>query len=279
MSTVLSERQRRELEFYDQFSVLNTPSEVCFDSISGTESRPWNSYWHLIEITRQMFRSESQRLLDFGCGKGEFSLIFSRIGYEVFGFDLSPNSIAIAEQLAGKYGMSERTHFSVGVAERLDYPADYFDVVVGTDILHHVDISQALAECSRVLKEGGAAVFHEPVRAPVFDVLRETTLGKWLVPKEVSLERQLTQDERKLTAADLEILRSFDPNPSVQRFLLFSRLERFLGNSIIRQSSLLERVDSYLFKFFPFLKWFGGIIVIVLRKQECPDNTASGKGI
>src|SRR5205814_8679982 len=106
--------------------------------------------------------------------------------------------------------MAERTHFSISVAEKLDYPADYFDMVVGTDILHHVDISQAVAECSRVLKKGGLAIFHEPVRAPVFDVLRETRFGRWLVPKEVSLERHLTHDERKLSPDDLKTIRSLD---------------------------------------------------------------------
>ena len=273
----LSERQKRELEFYEEFSKLNAPSEVCFDSISGRETRPWNSYWHLIEIVKQNFRSEDQKLLDFGCGKGELSLIFSKIGYEVFGFDLSPNNIEIAKQLARKYEMTERIHFSVMTAEKLDYPTDYFDVVVGTDILHHVDISQALSECSRVLKKGGLAMFHEPVRVPVFDTLRETKFGKWLVPSEASLECHITQDERKLTADDLEIIRSFGPDSSAQRFLLFSRLDRFIRNPNNKGPSFLEKVDFRLFKSLPFLRKFGGIIVIFLRKSS--DNPVSNNSV
>ena len=116
---------------------------------------------------RQHFRSADQKLLDFGCGKGEYSVLLSKSGYEVFGFDISPNNIAIARRLAGKYEASERTHFQVGVAERLDYPADYFDVIIGTDILHHVEISQALSECSRVLKKGGIAIFHHDSESSV----------------------------------------------------------------------------------------------------------------
>jgi SAM-dependent methyltransferase len=264
--TVLSERQTRELEFYEEFSELNTPLEVCFDPILGEETRPWNSYWHLIEIVKQNFRSEDQKLLDFGCGKGDLSLIFSKIGYDVFGFDLCPKNIAIAKRLAQQYEMTGRTHFDVSVAEKLDYPADYFDVIVGTDILHHVEISQALSECSRVLKDGGLAIFHEPVRVPAFDVLRETRLGKWLVPKEVSLERHLTEDERKLTADDLDAVRSFGVNSSIQRFLLFSRLAGFIRNPNDTRPSFLEKVDFYLFKPLPFLRRFGGIVVIMLRK-------------
>jgi SAM-dependent methyltransferase len=88
--TALSERQRRELKFYEEFSKMHTP-QAFFASISGKETRPWNSYWRVVEIAKQNFRSDDQKLLDFGCGKGELSLVLSKIGYEVFGFDLSPN--------------------------------------------------------------------------------------------------------------------------------------------------------------------------------------------
>lgn len=262
----LTQRQIRELEFYQEFSERNALSEVCFDSILGNETRPWNSYWRVAEIAREHFRSESQKLLDFGCGPGESAVLFSRIGYEVFGFDLSPNNISIAECLARKYGVEGRTHFSVSVAEKLDYPAESFDVVVGTDILHHVDIARALAETLRVLKKGGLAIFHEPIRAPLFDRLRETTIGTWLFPRAASLDHHITEDERKLTNSDLDIIKTFDANFSAQRFLLFSRLDRFIRDPNSKRPSFIEKLDFKLFKLLPFLKNYGGIAVIVLRK-------------
>lgn len=260
----LSERQKRELEFYEEFSRINTPSGISLAAVKSKDKKPWNSYWRLVEIVNENFSSNEQKILDFGCGKGETSILFCRIGYEVFGFDISPNNIEIAKRLAAKYKMAERTHFQLGVAERLDYPEDYFDLVVGTDILHHVEISEALSECSRVLKKGGLAIFHEPVRIPVFDALRESRLGTWLVPKEVSIEHHLTQDERKLTPADLQLIKSFGVDSSTQHFVLFSRLDRFI--KISRTTSFLEKVDYYLFNSFPLLKRFGGVVIIVLRK-------------
>lgn len=260
--TVLSERQRRELEFYEEFSKMHPP-EAFFASIAGEETRPWNSYWRVVEVAKQNFTSENQKLLDFGCGKGELSLVLSKVGYEVFGFDLSPNNIAIAKRLATEYKMTERTHFQVCVAEKLDYPTDCFDVLVGVDILHHVEISQALSECSRVLKKGGVAIFHEPVRVPIFDVVRESRFGRWLVSKEASLDRQVTEDERKLTINDIEVIKRIGVNSSTQHFLLFSRLDRFI--TISKGPSFLEKIDFYLFKVFPVLNRFGGKIILVLK--------------
>lgn len=266
-STRLTDRQRRELEFYEEFSARTEPSEINFDPVTGEETRPWNSYWHFIEVIRQQFRPDARKLLDFGCGKGDYSLIFAKVGYEVSGFDLSPNNIAIARRLAEKYDLSGRTNFSVGVAEKLDYPDEYFDVVAGVDILHHVTVGQALAECARVLKPCGVAVFHEPTRVPVFDRLRETRLVRWLVPREASLDRHITHDERKLTPADLALIKSSGFDFSAERFLLFSRLDRFVRDPDSKDPSRLERVDARLFKTLPPLKAYGGIIVLVLRKQ------------
>jgi 2-polyprenyl-3-methyl-5-hydroxy-6-metoxy-1,4-benzoquinol methylase len=262
----LTQRQIRELEFYEEFSERNASIDVCFDSILGNETRPWNSYWRLFEIAKTHFRSEDQRLLDFGCGVGESSVIFSKIGYEVFGFDLSPNNIAIAERLARKYGLEGKTHFSVSAAEDLAYPTGYFDLVIGTDILHHVDIKRAICESLRVLKKGGLAVFHEPIRAPVFDALRETAFGRWLVPRTASLEHHITEDERKLSEADLHIIKRFGSGFRAHRFLLFARLDRFIRDPDSKKPSFLEQVDAKLFKWLPFLRAFGGIAVIVIRK-------------
>lgn len=262
--STLTDRQQRELEFYEEFSKLNEPEGISLAAVKSKEPKPWNSYWRLVEIAKQNFQSNEQKLLDFGCGKGEMSILFSRIGYEVFGFDISTHNIEIAKRLAARYKMTERTHFQFSLAEKLDYASDFFDVVVGTDILHHVEISEALSECSRVLKRGGLAIFHEPVRTPVFDALRETRLGTWLVPNKVSVERHVTQDEKKLTVQDLELIRKFGVDSSIQHFLLFSRLDRFI--KISRETSFLEKLDYYLFKLFPSLNRFGGVVIIVLRR-------------
>ena len=167
----------------------------------------------------------------------------------MFGFDICPNNIANAQKCAAKYNLAERTHFAVGVAETLNYPSDYFDVIVGVDILHHVDINRAISECFRVLKKGGIAIFHEPIRVPVFEFWRESKLGLALVPKTASLDRHLTEDERKLDDNDLNILNQADPRLRMQRFLLSSRLGRFIPNG----KTVLEKLDQQLFNLLPAL--------------------------
>jgi ubiquinone/menaquinone biosynthesis C-methylase UbiE len=264
----LTERQKREREYYEEYARRAAPAEVCYDPVAGRERRPWNSYWFVIEQAKHYFKAPGQRLLDFGCGAGEFSFLYANIGYEVFAFDISPQNIAIARGRAAKDDPAGRTHFSVGLAERLDYEAESFDVIVGVDILHHVEIGRAIAECARVLKKGGVAIFHEPVRVPVFDRLRETNIGLRLSPKSVSYDRHITQDERKLTPADLETICRLAPEPLMRRFLLTSRLGSLIGVSDASRVINLEKADYYLLKLLPWLRRFGGRAVLTLRKER-----------
>ena len=264
----LTERQWREREYYEKYSTLNAPQRVSFDPIAGIERRPWNPYWFLCESVSARYRSRGEKLLDFGCGPGVYSTLFAKLGFEVFGFDISPSNITLAEELAHRYGFSDCTHFQTGIGEQLNYDNDSFDVIVGVDILHHVDIARSIKECMRVLKKGGHAFFKEPVEVPGFDALRNTAAAKWLVPKSASLERHITEDERKLTSEDLRMIKSLCPEMTVKRFRLFSRLDAFdkqLATS--GKPSRIEKLDERIFQWIPFTKQFGGDLVICLPKS------------
>jgi SAM-dependent methyltransferase len=187
---------------------------------------------------------------------------YAQIGYQVYGFDISPNNVTCASRLAQKHHCEDTTHFSVGIAEALQYPDAWFDIVIGVDILHHVEVGRAVAECSRVLKPGGVAIFHEPVRAPVYDTLRDSRLGTWLMPKAASLERHITEDERKLGPADIAALRSFNGRIDMTHFLLLSRLSRFFPGTM----NPLEDTDQALFRAVPFMRRFAGRVVVTLQK-------------
>ena len=100
------------------------------------------------------------RVLDYGCGYGNLGLYLSRNGAEVWGFDLSQPAIETANEAARQYGLA--AEFLQMDAATLSYPDDFFDLVVGFGVLHHViKYPEADAHLFRVLRSGGRAVFHE----------------------------------------------------------------------------------------------------------------------
>ncbi len=262
-----SERQEREREFYEEYSKRYPIQEVSFDPILGNEKRPWNPYWFVYEFALKNFKERGQRLLDFGCGSGIPSIRFTKIGYEVYGFDISENNIKLAKDLSLKYGLEERTHYSIQVAEKLNYPNDFFDIIVGIDILHHVEIKSAINQCFRVLRKEGMAIFKEQIEVPFLDAIRNTKLVKHFVPKGKSFERNITEDERKLNPLDLSIIKEKFLKMSCQRFTLLSRFDQFLRRPEFLKASWLEKIDYFLFKVIPSLSSLGGMIVIKLEKE------------
>jgi ubiquinone/menaquinone biosynthesis C-methylase UbiE len=256
----LTPRQQREREYYNRYSQQQKDVRVNLAPISGKKQRPWNPYWHLFALVEERFRP-GMRLLDFGCGWGDNSATFAHIGYQVEGFDISEGNLDVARQLAEKEGLTNRVHFGVQRAESLSYPDAQFDVVVGVDILHHVEISSALAECRRVLREGGIAFFIEPLSNPLFDTIRNTRLVRRFWPNEASFERHITCDERKLTNKDLELIGRIFPRHRIDRFRILSRLEVLLHGGVMT----LQKLD-YSLRFVPFYGRLAGTIVLTLDR-------------
>jgi 2-polyprenyl-3-methyl-5-hydroxy-6-metoxy-1,4-benzoquinol methylase len=270
----LTERQLREKMYYEQYAnMFDTNQTIDFSPIEGPmfekERRPWNSYWRTYELAVDTFLEKSGsgelNLLDFGCGPGDNSLRFNRIGYNVTGFDISETNVANCKELFAKNNAINTGKFLVSTAENIKLSENSFDIVVGIDILHHVDIKKAMLEIKKLLKPGGTAVFREPVEVSFLDWLRNIKLIKALVPNSASLEHHITEDERKLNCRDFKDIQEVFPNIKIERALILSRLDRFIRNEKSQGASILERID-FLMRIIPGYSRLGGGAVIILKK-------------
>ena len=105
-----------------------------------------------------------QHVLDVGCGTGYLArLLAQAVGPEgrVVGIDPSPAMISYASRQTRH---ATNCQFHVGAAEALEFPAEHFDVVVSSLVMHHLprDLRMdALQEMRRVLRPGGKLLVAE----------------------------------------------------------------------------------------------------------------------
>lgn len=103
-----------------------------------------------------------KRVLDFGCGAGENTVVLALRGADVIAIDLSPELIALAEKRCGLHGV--KADLRVASCRETGLPDDSVDVVFGIAILHHLGLELSLKEIARLLKPDGFGIFQEPIR-------------------------------------------------------------------------------------------------------------------
>lgn len=91
------------------------------------------------------------RLLDVGCGQGEFLAYAAAAGWQVEGVDVDPLRIALAREQRGLQVFEGELHEAA-------YPSESFDVVFMSEVIEHiVDPVPLMQEIHRILRPGGIA--------------------------------------------------------------------------------------------------------------------------
>jgi SAM-dependent methyltransferase len=99
-----------------------------------------------------------QTVLEVGCGAGVDLARFARGGAIVTGVDLASSAIDLARRNFDQLGLTGS--FEVADGERLPFADHSFDLVYAHGVVQYAaDPHQLVAECRRVLKPGGEAIF------------------------------------------------------------------------------------------------------------------------
>jgi SAM-dependent methyltransferase len=145
----------------------------------------WNAHIHDLEITRHPVGSpgffadldayhfeklhhllklvdfdawRGRAVLDVGCGAGVEVVRFARGGATAIGVDLAASAIALTSQNLTQQGL--RAELAVADGEALPFPDTAIDFVYGHGVVQYTgDDRRLVAECLRVLKPGGLAMF------------------------------------------------------------------------------------------------------------------------
>jgi SAM-dependent methyltransferase len=243
------DRYAREQQFHDERFAEDERAANRFYSIDQA------SMDHLFAAVADL--PAGSNVLDFGCGaEAHMAIAAARRGHAATAFDLSPVAVEKARERAAEHGVAERIEFHVLNAEDVRLPDGAYDAILGTGILHHLDLPRAYSELARLLKPRGRAVFVEPLgHNPLVNLYRRRTPG------------QRTDDEHPLRVEDFELARSYFERVEPTYFSLLSLATLPVGRlrSSAKLIARLDAADRAVFRRLPAAGRHAWLVALDLR--------------
>lgn len=145
-----------------------------------TLSKEWNEFWstkystinfemqynlnsHQGKLTFDLLKEyrKGNKILEAGCGLGNWVFMFDKMGFKSFGIDLSSSSLKTAKEYSKKNNLN--SHFLLADVRKIPIKDNYFDLVVSYGVIEHfVNSKDAVKEFYRLLKPGGACLITTP---------------------------------------------------------------------------------------------------------------------
>ena len=217
-------------------------------------------YQRSIDIIKRLLKdAENLRVLEIG----------SAIWYDwIFQNNINPKEIVcinISEHYLNDGIQKSRDSglnidFKLMDANNLFFDNESFDIVIGGQILHHLDFTSAISEINRVLKPDGQIIFREPLGInPVSKIIRKITSS------------YRTKDESPLSEDDFKVIEKYFLTKYYYE-QLFSVPAGFVSRFIYKEpDNMITRtalkIDLYLDNTMPLLrKYFRHLLIHGYKK-------------
>lgn len=267
--------EKIEREEHDRIYASLSPFDGNNQIISPERVLRWENYCYLEGArpdrghrTRRLFdlvdihNIKGLRILDVGCGIGQYSVFLALMGADVTGFDISPVGVESARQLARVNKVEERCRFDVANASAMPYADGAFDIVIFHEVLHHaIKYPNVREETLRVLKTGGKVVISETLRGNFLVSLgrRITMWGDEAKGDVILEEKDLTGFAKGFSAHRIE--------PMSLTFMVKRVFQSKVQNRAVRMLlRSCKNTDDLLLRLFPSLSRYCGECVMILQK-------------
>ncbi len=118
------------------------------------------SHQEVVEIVGHLISKKPVRILDIGCGDGRLLLNFKQKFPEA---ELYATNFFETTGISKELTEYQRFILKVCTVEEMDFPDEYFDVIVSTEVIEHLRDPKVMVEkIQRHLKTGGAFVVTAP---------------------------------------------------------------------------------------------------------------------
>ena len=196
---------------------------------------------------------KGKKVLDLGCGWGNFSLMLANKGANVTGIDISKERIEECKKL---YGDVQNINFSVGDASNLiNQKNKMFDVIIMNMVFIEIEskekIKRILDEVSRVIKKEGVFLFTDI--HPADRIVSKTTTREHKFLPDFSYFKNGTKFKSKVLLNDGSFIEFTDFNWTLETYTTLINEAGFYIYRIIEPKPIPS--SPQIFKDYPFPKY------------------------
>jgi len=166
-------------------------------------------------------KNKNKKLLDAGCGIGQYLDFTKKQGIDSIGLEISSE--------AAKIGIKKGHKIIIGDMRKMPFKNKEFDIVIaGGSIEHFKETSLGFSEISRVLKKDGYLLFNVPYRYGLFTLAKlvQQVFGIWRCGYEKSFSKRSIK--KYLTKNNLIILEIARPPYLATRKIFIAKLLEIL---------------------------------------------------
>jgi cyclopropane fatty-acyl-phospholipid synthase-like methyltransferase len=213
------------------------------------------------DLVRRILKQENLKnktCLEFGYGAGDMLLLFAKLGFSAYGFDISEQALEYAEARAAKHpALKERIHFHREEAQILEKRYDY---IMAFEVLEHIENdASCLKDWWNLLGEDGRLLISVPAHASKWGA-SDIAAGHYRRYEKVEMSRLLANSGFRVLyfwnyawpismILDIFLHKKYHVEPSQQ----LSKEELSKQSGIKRQKNLVNRLASSDLFLAPFI--------------------------
>ena len=218
---------------------------------------------------------KDKKILIVAVGTGKEVVRAARMGAEVYGIDISSNAAKNAEDMLKANNFNGT--IKVGDGAATNFEDQFFDIIWGSAVLHHLDHQKFSKEILRILKPGGSVIFvDEPTFFnPLIKFAYETLYGKGLENRRrkfLFFTRTGDDLEKPIDSCDLLFYeKDFIVEKLPHDFMLIEKIAHAIFGHDNAIQKIFRWIDSCFIRIIPFLKNYGyeyNFIFHKIKKNE-----------
>jgi 2-polyprenyl-3-methyl-5-hydroxy-6-metoxy-1,4-benzoquinol methylase len=207
------------------------------------------------------------KILDVGCGTGDFLNRIRGLGWSVEGTELDGEAVINTRK---KYGLNVHQ----GDLDDIILPENHYNAVTLSHVIEHVyDPIETIKKCRRILKPGGVLVLVTP---NIDSFGHKLYKSNWLLldpPRHLHMFSSITLNDIALKAGFNNISTTTNPTGNLAGFVGSQELETYGHYNLGEKPALFRYLKPVVLQFYELLAFkynssIGEELVLIARKNE-----------